>query len=1062
MILTKSNEKHIDIDFIIDQKIKSNQLNDLLLIVPTNRKSRYLKKDLISLSPNKTTGRINLETIGTYSTNLLFSEAKASSKVLSEAASTVLIKQSINEYGNQSIGDKLKYFSNYQKEIPFGTLERIKNVISEYKRHGITPTNLKEELKVLSDSEKIKAEDISKIYEVYLKKCSELNVKEIGDVYSELNSLGQSKFKEKFKKIFPEVNLIVINGFDEFTLPEIEIINSSSLIDGIKLYLSFDYYRFNPNLFSHLDKCYSKLESKGFKIIEDRSQNYLNKFQNVIREDLFKSKRKLKSVNLDSQFGFKENPVTKISASTREKEIEVIAKEIKDLILNQKVEPHKICVAFNLINKYSPTIRNIFSTYGIPFNLTDRISLSNSSPVVSIINFLEIAENDYYYKNIFRALSGNLIQIQNVSVSNLLNASVNLKIISGYQNWINSINDALKKQKKKYDDEIEYSIDYNSLNKALNDIQTIQKILQPFEKKITLREFLQNFIDLIYSLKLPERLVNYKSENVEENIKALTVCIDIVTEIIELLEREYGNKEKFTLKFFLNNIRTAITSTRFNIKEKPGYGVQVTTLNEIRGLQFNYLFIGGMCEGDLPTRYTPEIFFSGSYVRNEITHQTEERYQFYQSLCSWDKKLYLTYPLKEEKKELAVSNILTEFINLFEVKEKHESDYESKIYSKKELLKLVGQIGTDETKKLTGPIAINFDEIDKAIQIDELRKEEPFGESIFTGNVSKDLSEAGKGRLSDFKEKEYSISQLETYAKCPYKYFAERILFLQPLEEPSEEIEALEMGTILHNILYEFYKTLYDKKITLHEADDKSFNYAEDLIFKIAERNISDANFNSPLTFYEKEKILGLNGDKKNSILYKFLINERDDAEGFIPEYFETGFGKISDGQNKYFTKEDFKIDDIKVRGKIDRIDVQEDQNQFKVVDYKLSGRKPSAEELYEGISLQLPLYMLAAKEIIKAQMNKDFSPAGAEIYSLKFNEKDFGKNFMNLTRKKITEEEKIILNEELIKTCIDAIKKYVHNINEGKFNLSTLEDRENKVCRYCNFRPICRIQEVN
>ena len=114
--------------------------------------------------------------------------------------------------------------------------------------------------------------------------------------------------------------------------------------------------------------------------------------------------------------------------------------------------------------------------------------------------------------------------------------------------------------------------------------------------------------------------------------------------MIELFEIEYGSKEKFPLKFFLNNIRTAITSTRFNIKEKPGYGVQVTTLNEIRGLQFDYLFIGGMCEGDLPTRYTPEIFFSGSYVRNELTHQTEERYQFYQSICSWNKKLYLTYP----------------------------------------------------------------------------------------------------------------------------------------------------------------------------------------------------------------------------------------------------------------------------------------------------------------------------------------------------------------------------------------------------------------------------------
>ena len=183
MILTKSNEKYIDLDFVIDEKIKSKSLNELLLIVPTNRKSRNLKKDLISLSPNQSTEVINLETIGTFSTNLLFSESKSSAKVLSEAASTVLIKQSISEC-------KLNYFSNYKKEIPFGTLERIKNVISEYKRHGITSGNLNEEVKNLSGSEKLKAEDISKIYEAYLLKCRELNVKEIGDIYYELNLLN--------------------------------------------------------------------------------------------------------------------------------------------------------------------------------------------------------------------------------------------------------------------------------------------------------------------------------------------------------------------------------------------------------------------------------------------------------------------------------------------------------------------------------------------------------------------------------------------------------------------------------------------------------------------------------------------------------------------------------------------------------------------------------------------------------------------------------------------------------------------------------------------------------
>ena len=99
-----------------------------------------------------------------------------------------------------------------------------------------------------------------------------------------------------------------------------------------------------------------------------------------------------------------------ISASTREEEVKSIASEIKQLILNDKVRPEEICVVFNLISNYSDKIRDIFPLYGLPFNLTDRFPLDGASPVAALISFLEIAENDFYYKNIFRALSGGIVR----------------------------------------------------------------------------------------------------------------------------------------------------------------------------------------------------------------------------------------------------------------------------------------------------------------------------------------------------------------------------------------------------------------------------------------------------------------------------------------------------------------------------------------------------------------------------------------------------------------------------------------------------------------------------
>jgi len=1040
MILTKVSERSADIDAEVERVIKTNQLEKLLFIVPTNRKIRALKKEIISSSNTKAVSVINIETLGTFSAKLFFRNNRNSREVLSEAAAAVLLRQSFQEV-------KTKYFSNYSdNNIPAGTLERIRNVISEYKKQGITPKQLKAESRNLKSIEKLKAEDISNVYEKFQEKLKLLNVKEIGDIYDDLIKLSPVEFADSFRKLFPGVDLIIINGFDEFTNPEIEIIDLLSSLSNARLYLVFDYYNRNPDIFSHLDKCYRKLERKGFIETEDRSKSNLNKFRVLVKENLFLKKK-------EKQTAFAER-ITIIRAKSREAEIELIAKEIKNLIAEQNVEPHKICVVFNLIQKYSPVVRDIFSLYGLPFNLTDRFSLSNSSPVIALINFLEILENDYYYKNIFRALSSGYLDIKNVDLSSLLKASVDLKILSGYHRWTAALSDAVSNPVEDTDPFERYSDKKETFTRALKSLQQINLFLKEFEDKLTVRDFRNKFTELVFRLGISFRIINDKPELVEKNIKALNTLLETVTEVLNLLAAEYEPQAEFSLKFFLNQIRTAVLSARYNIKEKPGFGVQVTTLNEIRGLEFDYLFISGLCDGDLPARYMPEIFLSGSYSRLEENHQTEERYHFYQSLCSWKKGLYLTYPLTEERKELIQSNFLIDFKELFSVKERTEEDYSDTVYTKEEILKI---LGSDEKVLLIadpGEIPVNTEAIRQTIEINYLRINERYGSSPFAGNIYPALNEQEKEWLNDLKSRQYSVSQLEKYAKCPYQFFAERILKLEQVEEPSEEVEALEMGSILHNIFYEFYTQLTGKGLTLYRCSDRDFKYAEELLFSIAEKKIIEANFRSPLSFYEKEKILGLNNRRESSILFLFLEEERMREDGYIPEYFELGFGKIDDSALPEEVK-NLKIKDILIRGKIDRVDLNREKNSFRVVDYKLGGKKPSREDLKSGISLQLPVYLYAAKEFIKARLKKDYNPGGADIFSLQYKEKDFGRDAVG----DLSPESAAY---EIMDICKEAVVKYVELISIGKFHLTKLDDREKKVCRFCGFRSICRIEETN
>src|SRR5690606_27929336 len=188
------------------------------------------------------------------------------------------------------------------------------------------------------------------------------------------------------------------------------------------------------------------------------------------------------------------------------------------------------------------------------------------------------------------------------------------------------------------------------------------------------------------------------------------------------------------------------------------------------------------------------------------------------------------------------------------------------------------------------------------------------------------------------------------------------------------------------------------------------FKFAEELIFKIAQQKIEEAGFYSALAFYEKEKILGINGNRNNSLLYKFLENESKDQNGFEPELFEKTFGRMDEPNTSAIT-----AGEILVRGKIDRIDINPANKTYKIIDYKLSGKKPSLDEIYNGISLQLPLYMYAAKKLIQQELEEEYKPAGAEIYSLKFSENDFGSIPVRFTKeRKLSSEDLIILNENI------------------------------------------------
>ncbi|MDP3583392.1 MAG: UvrD-helicase domain-containing protein, partial [Ignavibacteria bacterium] len=308
MILTKEKIKAIDIDEIVNGKISSGAVDEILFIVPTNRKARTLKKEIISLMPNFAAHQIKIETLSTITSKLL--GGLKPFHPISEAASSVFIRQI-------SAKTKFRYLSLYREDIPAGTLDKIRNVIIEYKRHRISPETLAAEAEKLTGSEKNKALDIADIYKAYQEKCLNLRSYDLGDIYSEFLKVEPEEFAQCFAKIYETVNYIFIDGFSEFAKPEIEIINELSY--SAKLFVSIDYQQDNDFLFAHLQKTFEQLETIGFAEVKDQRVPDMNDFHQLIREKLFKVRSPKQKKRLPI-------PPSVICGQSKENEIELIAK----------------------------------------------------------------------------------------------------------------------------------------------------------------------------------------------------------------------------------------------------------------------------------------------------------------------------------------------------------------------------------------------------------------------------------------------------------------------------------------------------------------------------------------------------------------------------------------------------------------------------------------------------------------------------------------------------------------------------------------------------------------
>jgi ATP-dependent helicase/nuclease subunit B len=316
-----------------------------------------------------------------------------------------------------------------------------------------------------------------------------------------------------------------------------------------------------------------------------------------------------------------------------------------------------------------------------------------------------------------------------------------------------------------------------------------------------------------------------------------------------------------------------------------------------------------------------------------------------------------------------------------------------------------------------------------------------WGKRIFTGYegilASKEALQILRERYSIFK-KSISPTRLEAYAACPYQYLLNMIMGVEVLTEPEREatITPLDKGKLIHDILWEFFTDLKKERGSSLQLKPKDLQR----LLETARKKFVE---------FEQTGVTGYpmlwEVEKRNmqDTLKDFFNEELKEVE-FIPTYFEIRYGmKHLDFQESEISTEEpvpLKIGEktVNLRGKIDRVDLTKDGKRARVRDYKTGKVLAKPNEFQGGTTLQLPLYLYAARQLL-GRLHKGIQVESAEYYYLKEVKP------VPFEGSQLDEREAEL--QEILKTIAGGIE-------EGVF--IPYPDDQNCKYRYCDFRLIC------
>jgi ATP-dependent helicase/DNAse subunit B len=620
--------------------------------------------------------------------------------------------------------------------------------------------------------------------------------------------------------------------------------------------------------------------------------------------------------------------------------------------------------------------------------------------------------------------------------------------------------------------------------------KALMKLLERFSFRDQIARPIRNSIE---DRELPPAILNYNS--LEALRRAFVAAIKSI-EIAATIDPSAEKPPVISLATFIDEVRRCLNSQSQVYGAGDRGGLRVLEATDVRGLRFRAVFIAGLVEGGFPLRASRDWLYPheererlkrDGLTLEDISPATllKEEHYFYQSACRATERLYLSRPLLlEDDSETVASYYIDELrravaplaIDSIPIRRDYEGRNLATASTTNELsIGLVRQqerglhrgnrselLSQPRLKRMLALARNDGFVSNSALRRLEIERERasslfgPYDGEITDPNL---LALLHQRFGSDFV---HSASGLSVYGNCAYRFFGLRVLKLEPRGEAALDLQAIDAGKLLHDILRRFFENHRRQPLVELDREQLRQELADiaDSVFDEHERVVPPLNKQIWKIDREIRKIL-----LDQVLLYELEIQQSAAATGMLPSYFEIGFGGVrSSARDPHSKDEPLQLfrstfvgeESMKISGQIDRVDVAAD-NTLIAYDYKLSTGS-STEDMTSGRSLQLPIYLEALERLIlpgndvagggyyiirggNERRNKGLHRANALQYS------KIRPNVLSV----VSDEEWKRIREEVIAKIWD----FLDHMRAGHFSVNPSE--KDKTCRFCDFKAVCR-----